>query len=62
LLRESNPAMGKRATIGPSTEAPIQNAASIEALLLTTETVVADELKKAPAMPRGDGGMGGLDY
>jgi chaperonin GroEL len=39
----------------------LQNAASISALILTTETIVADkpEVEKAPAMPPG-GGMGGM--
>jgi chaperonin GroEL len=42
----------------------LQNAASIAALMLTTETVVTDipEEEKAPAMPGGmpPGGMGGM--
>jgi chaperonin GroEL len=42
------------------TRSALQNAASIGALILTTETLVADkpEPKKEPAMP-GGGGMGG---
>jgi chaperonin GroEL len=40
----------------------LQNAASIAALFLTTEAVVADKPEKAPAMPGGDGGMGGMDF
>ena len=41
----------------------LQNAASIAALFLTTEVVVADKPEKAPAMPGGgDGGMGGMDF
>ena len=42
----------------------IQNAASIAALLITTEAMVAELPKKAaagPAMPPG-GGMGGMDF
>src|SRR5579872_3602881 len=44
------------------TRSALQNAASIGALVLTTETLVADkpEPKKEPAMP-GGGGMGGYD-
>jgi chaperonin GroEL len=42
------------------TRAALQNAASIAALVLTTECLVADKPeKKAPAMP-GGGGMGGM--
>jgi chaperonin GroEL len=39
----------------------LQNAASVAALLVTTEAMVADRPKKdsAPAMP---GGMGDMDY
>ena len=40
------------------TRAALQNAASIAALVLTTECLVADKPEKAPAMPAG-GGMGG---
>ena len=36
----------------------IQNAASIAAMVLTTETLVADKPEKNPPMPAG-GGMGG---
>ena len=42
----------------------IQNAASVAALLITTEAMVAELPKKAgagPAMPPG-GGMGGMDF
>ncbi|MCL1900492.1 MAG: chaperonin GroEL [Promicromonosporaceae bacterium] len=44
------------------TRSALQNAASIAALFLTTEAVVADKPEKAPAMPGGDdmGGMGGF--
>ncbi len=43
------------------TRSALQNAASIAALFLTTEAVVADKPEKAaPAMPGGDGGMGGM--
>jgi chaperonin GroEL len=47
------------------TRAALQNAASIAALVLTTECLVADKPEKAPAMPMGAGGgmppgMGGM--
>jgi chaperonin GroEL len=44
------------------TRSALQNAASIAALFLTTEAVVADKLeeKGAPAMPGGMDGMGGM--
>ena len=42
------------------TRAALQNAASIAALVLTTECLVADKPEKKPAMPAGGGGgMGG---
>src|SRR5213076_2175972 len=45
------------------TRSALQNAASIAALFLTTEAVVADKLEKAAPMG-GDptGGMGGMDF
>ncbi len=45
------------------TRSALQNAASIAALFLTTEAVIADKPEKnPPAMPGGDGGMGGMDF
>ena len=44
------------------TRSALQNAASIAALFLTTEAVVADKPEKAAPMPGGDGGMGGMDF
>ncbi len=46
------------------TRSALQNAASIAALFLTTEAVVADKPEKAPAMGGGGdmGGMGGMDF
>jgi chaperonin GroEL len=46
------------------TRSALQNAASIAALFLTTEAVIADKPEKAPAMPAGDdmGGMGGMGF
>ena len=42
------------------TRSALQNAASIAALLLTTEALVADKPEKQPAAPAGGGGMGGM--
>ncbi len=45
------------------TRSALQNAASIAALFLTTEAVVADRPEKAAAPAGGgDGGMGGMDF
>jgi chaperonin GroEL len=46
------------------TRSALQNAASIAALFLTTEALVADkpEKEKMPAMPGGGGGMGDMDF
>ena len=48
------------------TRTALQNAASVSGLLLTTETVVADQPEKdkaaAPDMGHGHGGMGGMDF
>jgi len=45
------------------TRSALQNAASIAALFLTTEAVIAEKPEKAPAgAPGGDGGMGGMDF
>ena len=55
----------KEGVIDPAkvTRSALQNAASIAALFLTTEAVVADKPEKAaPAMPGADGGMGGMDF
>ena len=57
--------MVKTGIIDPAkvTRSALQNAASIAALFLTTEAVIADkpEKEKAPAMP-GGGGMGDMDF
>jgi chaperonin GroEL len=43
------------------TRAALQNAASIAAMVLTTEALVADKPEPpAPPMPPGGGGMGGM--
>ena len=55
--------MVKAGIIDPAkvTRSALQNAASIAALFLTTEAVIADKPEKAPAAPAGgDGGMGGM--
>ncbi|MGP7960170.1 chaperonin GroEL [Sanguibacter sp. A247] len=44
------------------TRSALQNAASIAALFLTTEAVVADKPEKAPAMPAGGDDMGGMGF
>jgi chaperonin GroEL len=56
--------MIKSGIIDPAkvTRSALQNAASIAALFLTTEAVIADKPEKTPPMPAGgDGGMG-MDY
>ncbi|MCL1906487.1 MAG: chaperonin GroEL [Propionibacteriaceae bacterium] len=55
--------MIKAGIIDPAkvTRSALQNAASIAALFLTTEAVVADKPEKAPPMPAGGDGMG-MDY
>jgi chaperonin GroEL len=42
------------------TRAALQNAASIAALLLTTEALVAEKPEEEPPAPAGGGGMGGM--
>ena len=42
------------------TRSALQNAASIAALFLTTEAVIADKPEPAGSMPAGDGGMGDM--
>jgi chaperonin GroEL len=57
--------MVKEGIIDPAkvTRSALQNAASIAALFLTTEAVIADKPEKAaPAMPGGAGGMGDMDF
>jgi chaperonin GroEL len=51
----------KAGVIDPAkvTRSALQNAASIAALLLTTEAIVADK-PEPPSAPMGDGGMGGM--
>jgi chaperonin GroEL len=41
----------------------LQDAASIASILITTEAMIAEKPKdRAPAMPGGGGGMGGMDF
>ena len=57
--------MIKAGIIDPAkvTRSALQNAASIAALFLTTEAVIADKPEKASAPAGGgDGGMGGMDF
>ena len=42
------------------TRSALQNAASVAAMVLTTESLVADIKEPAPAAPAGDPGMGGM--
>ena len=47
------------------TRTALQNAASIGALILTTEAIVSDKPEKAAPAPAGGGdmgGMGGMDF
>ena len=44
------------------TRSALQNAASIAALFLTTEAVVADKPEKAAPVADPTGGMGGMDF
>ena len=63
-LTEEYEDMVKSGIVDPAkvTRSALQNAASIAALVLTTEAVIADEPQEQPAMPpAGMGGMGGMD-
>jgi chaperonin GroEL len=42
--------------------AALQDAASVAGLLVTTEAMIAETPKDAPAMPGGGGGMGGMGF
>ncbi|HRK02771.1 MAG TPA: chaperonin GroEL, partial [Oligoflexia bacterium] len=64
-LTETYEDLVKAGVIDPAkvTRCALQNAASVAALMLTTETLIADKPKKdsaGPAMPGGMGGMGGM--
>ena len=57
--------MAKKGIIDPTkvVRSALQNAASIAAMVLITQSLVTDipEKEKAPAMPGGGGGMGGME-
>jgi chaperonin GroEL len=65
VMNAEYPNMVKAGIIDPAkvTRGALENAASIAAMILTTEALVTDmpEDKKAPAMPPG-GGMGDMDF
>jgi chaperonin GroEL len=44
------------------TRSALQNAASIAAMVLTTECIIADKPESKDAAPAGGGGMGDFDY
>ena len=54
--------MVERGSIDPTkvTRSALQNAASVAALMLTTESLVTDIPAPEPAAPAGGGGMGGM--
>ena len=55
--------MAEKGIVDPTkvTRSALQNAASVAAMVLTTESIVADIPKPEPASPAmGDGGMGGM--
>ncbi|MES9635865.1 chaperonin GroEL [Megasphaera elsdenii] len=60
-LKEEYVDMVKAGIVDPAkvTRTALQNAASIAALVLTTETLVADKPEPAPAVPAAPAGMGG---
>ena len=60
-LKEEYVDMVKAGIVDPAkvTRTALQNAASIAALVLTTETLVADKPEPAPATPAAPAGMGG---
>ena len=61
-LKEEYVDMVKAGIVDPAkvTRSALQNAASIAALVLTTETLVADKPEPAPAVPAAPAGMGGM--
>jgi len=54
--------MTERGIIDPTkvTRSALQHAASVAAMVLTTESLVADIPEKEPAAPAGNPGMGGM--
>ncbi len=61
-LKEEYVDMVKAGILDPAkvTRSALQNATSVAATLLTTESVVANIKEDTPAMPAGAGGMGGM--
>jgi chaperonin GroEL len=63
VLTEEYVDMVERGIIDPAmvTRSALQNAASIGAMILTTEVLIVDKPEEEPAMPAGGmGGMGGM--
>lgn len=63
VLKEEYVDMISTGIVDPTkvTRSALQNAASVAAMVLTTESVVADKPEKEPPMPAGaPGGMGGM--
>ncbi len=64
VISETYTDLIKAGIIDPAkvTRSAVENAASIAAMILTTEALVTDKPEKAAAMPGGMDGMGGMDY
>lgn len=66
VLSEEYVDMVEDGVIDPAkvTRGALENAASIAAMILTTEALITDvpEEKSPPMPPGGMGGMGGMDY
>jgi chaperonin GroEL len=62
VLTEEYVDMISKGIVDPTkvTRSALQNAASISAMVLTTEAAVADKPEAEPPMPGGPGGMGGM--
>jgi chaperonin GroEL len=62
VLTEEYVDMVKAGVIDPAkvTRGALENAASIAAMILTTEALVTDIPEPEPPMPPGGGGMGGM--
>jgi chaperonin GroEL len=64
VVAESYTDMVKAGIIDPAkvTRSAVENAASIGAMILTTEALVTDKPEKTPVPAMPPGGMGGMDY
>ncbi|MCG2769896.1 MAG: chaperonin GroEL [Anaerolineae bacterium] len=62
ILKNEYTDMFERGIIDPAkvTRSAVENAASIAAMILTTEALITDVPTKEPPMPGGGGGMGGM--